>query len=271
MEQLYFRRDKIGTSGETLFLQDYPATPDEAFSKIDGERFIELSSVIKARKNNSPIPEMAPIILGIDPAGGGGDRFAIAARQGNKVLFIRHRNKISQSEAMAWIKDVANEVNPQRINIDTGGIGAPLYSTLVETNGNLARLCRAVNFGTPSHHKMAKPLIAGPVNRRAEMWNRMKVWLESDIGADIPDDQALQSDLLGPKKLFRGNDFLLEAKADMKKRGVTSPDLGDSLALTFAYEESLDPHPTGAQKRIADHEEKVSSDYYDDGLGWMAF
>jgi hypothetical protein len=33
------------------------------------------------------------------------------------------------------------------------------------------------------------------------------------------------------------NDFLLESKEDMKKRGVKSPDLADAIALTFASRE----------------------------------
>ena len=31
------------------------------------------------------------------------------------------------------------------------------------------------------------------------------------------------------------NALLLESKADMKKRGVPSPDIADAFALTFAY------------------------------------
>ena len=63
----------------------------------------------------------------------------------------------------------------------------------------------------------------------------MKEWLELEEGVRIPDDDELQTDLIGPrKKDSHNNDFSLESKDSMRKRKVRSPDLGDALALTFA-------------------------------------
>ncbi len=44
------------------------------------------------------------------------------------------------------------------------------------------------------------------------------------------------------------NALMLEPKADMKRRGVPSPDVADAFALTFAYavqrwEEETEPEP----------------------------
>jgi hypothetical protein len=64
------------------------------------------------------------------------------------------------------------------------------------------------------------------------MWQKLKDWL---IRGAIPDDQRLETDLTGPG--FRHNNrdqLVLESKEDMAKRGLASPDDGDSLALTFA-------------------------------------
>ena len=47
----------------------------------------------------------------------------------------------------------------------------------------------------------------------------------------------------------------LERKSDMKKRGVSSPDMGDALALTFAY--SVVPRSIARQQ-----EERASSTYH---------
>jgi hypothetical protein len=98
---------------------------------------------------------------------------------------------------------------------------------------------RSVSFGTPAQAKLANKARVGPENRRAEMWGRLKEWLE-DPGneADIPNLDELSSDLLAPTVIHRTNgDWLLESKADMKKRGKRSPDLGDAVALTFASKE----------------------------------
>ena len=67
---------------------------------------------------------------------------------------------------------------------------------------------------------------------------RLRDWLQLPEGVSIPDDEALQADLVAPQlKPQLDNDFLLESKADMAKRGIRSPDLGDAVALTFAFNE----------------------------------
>jgi hypothetical protein len=69
-------------------------------------------------------------------------------------------------------------------------------------------------------------------NRRAEMWAIMREWLQ---GGAITDDQILADDLIGVEYSFNARDEIqLERKADMKRRGLASPDDGDGLALTFA-------------------------------------
>ena len=64
----------------------------------------------------------------------------------------------------------------------------------------------------------------------------MKEWLK---GGSIIDEPQLVEELCGPEYGFVNREgkecILLEAKTAMKKRGVSSPDLADALALTFAY------------------------------------
>ena len=73
----------------------------------------------------------------------------------------------------------------------------------------------------------------GPANRRAEMWLNMKTALQGRFS--IPDSDSLHADLcsVGYKFMSDGK-LLLEAKEDMKKRGMPSPDEGDAVALCFS-------------------------------------
>jgi hypothetical protein len=68
-------------------------------------------------------------------------------------------------------------------------------------------------------------------NRRAELWNNMKTALQGGHFS-IPDSDSLHADLtsVGFKYDSQGR-LLLEAKADMKKRGMPSPDEADAVAL----------------------------------------
>src|SRR5205814_3946542 len=76
----------------------------------------------------------------------------------------------------------------------------------------------------------------GPANRRAEMWSNMKKALQGRFS--IPDSDSLQADLTSVGYKY-GSDgrLLLEAKEDMKKRGMPSPDEGDAVALCFSEPE----------------------------------
>lgn len=47
----------------------------------------------------------------------------------------------------------------------------------------------------------------------------------------------LYQDLIGPELVGRADGKIqLEAKKDMKKRGIPSPNRADALALTFAFD-----------------------------------
>ena len=62
----------------------------------------------------------------------------------------------------------------------------------------------------------------------------MAGWLKR---GSIPDEQSIEDDLIGTEYGYdRNSAILLEKKEDMKKRGLASPDNGDALALTFAYQ-----------------------------------
>ena len=74
-------------------------------------------------------------------------------------------------------------------------------------------------------------------NKRAEMWGGdLKEWLGR--GAIDPEDAILRKQLSAPGFHYAvGGDgaLVVESKADMKKRGIASPDDADALALTFAF------------------------------------
>lgn len=239
LAQMCWRRNKIIElrSVET-FQREYPAAAAEAWTaKVGMEPFIGSAEVVRARKR--PMREaVGPLILGVDPASNGGDRFSITARRGNVVLWVEYRNKIDSLEGTAWLIRLIDELNPARVCIDAGNIGAAIITNLRSSGPKYVKIVRGVNFGGTSQAKMAFPKLPGPANRRAEMWQRMQEWFKSPEAPKVPDMDMLQTDITSPRLVPKlNNDFLLESKVEMKKRGVRSPDLADSLALTFAFNE----------------------------------
>ena len=273
MGQMKWRRLKVSELGLPRFNREYPTTVDDAWSSTDAEVFMKPASVVRARARDTE--PSGPLVMGVDPAGGGGDRFAVCFRQGNKVTKLIWRNKINIIEATEWVLDLILTEKPARVNIDSGNIGQALITNLRARDRYCVEVIRSVAFGTPSQSKQASKARVGPENRRAEMWGRMRDWIEDQEGhADIPNIDDLSSDLLSPKIIWRTNgDWLLESKSDMKKRGVRSPDLGDSLALTFASREVLVDSPV-AKPSVHAVAENVITNYEDSfegsDLGWMA-
>ncbi len=238
LAQMCWRRAKIHElGGISNFNQEYPADAPMAFSNSGGNAFISSQPVLEARKRT--VVGGGPLIIGADPAGPGGDRFAICGRRGHNVEFLDWRNKVGTSEAFEWCKSLIYDQRPARFNVDAGGIGAAILDLLKKDDAlqrDFPGVVRGINFGAPSQLKKVNPQKAGPKNRRAEMWNRMKQWLENgDEPVSIPDEEALQADITAPRlKPTMTNDILLESKESMRNQGIKSPDLADALALTFA-------------------------------------
>jgi len=275
--QMCWRRNKIiELRSPLLFQREYPATSAEAWTAPPGhEPFIAPLLVLRARKRVRQ--GVGPLILGVDPASLGGDRFSITARRGLRAMWTRYRNKIDHNEGTAWIKSLIDELHPARVNIDAGNIGATIVTNLRNAGPQYVDVVRAVNFGATSEAKLSRPKVPGPANRRAEMWSRLLEWLMLEEGVQIPDEPALQTDLTAPKIKPRLNgDYVLESKQDMKIRKVRSPDMADSLALTFASTEWITDYEKESSVQTFGNVDApqptplVDSAFQTVSTGWMA-
>lgn len=240
-EQMVWRRAKVAELRSTMvFDREYPATPSLAFTSADiKQSFILPILVLRARKRRD-VTAVGPLIIGADPSGPGKDRFAVAARQGGRVLWMEHRQLPETLEAVEWLRAIIDRDRPDRMFIDLGNLGHAVYTILRSKGEPYRSIVRGVNFGATSQAKLALPRVPGPKNRRAEMWDRSRVWLESIEGVQLPDDDALQADATAPRiKPQLDNDFYIESKKDMRARGVRSPDLWDAVILTFAEIERI--------------------------------
>lgn len=277
--QMAWRRSKIAEQDSLLrFHREYPLIEDEAWLPEDmSAMFIPPLSITRARKNKT-IEGLGPLIFGVDPASNGGDRFAVAARRGAQILWVKHRNKLDPLEGVAWIKGLIDEHDPARVNIDAGHIGVAIISGVKSYGPKYVDKVRTVNFGGTSQAKLASPRTPGPANRRAEMWGRMKAWLADEGGARIPDMAALADDMMGPRLEPRANnDYLLESKPKMRARGIASPDLADAVALTFASNEYIDKYSAAKAQTSFGHldtpkanQPKAVRDDNSSAYSWMA-
>ncbi len=217
------------------WVQDHGEDSDFVKVRVRGEfpsqsarQFIGSEDVDKARHAMVAIKleqfNFAPKILGVDPAWTGDDTLEVYLRQG---LYSKHLRTIPRNDddvAMAnMIANIEDELDIDGVCIDAG------YGTGIVSCGRaLGRTWHLVWFG---NQETPDP---GCLNMRAFIWKEMRDWLKAG-GCIDPNDQILYDDLIGPETVPRlDGKIQLEAKDDMKDRGLPSPNRADALALTFA-------------------------------------
>lgn len=230
LEQMAWRSKKIVELNDPLlFMQEYPATPDEAFQTTGIESFIPGELVLQARKQ----PEYKTstvIVAGFDPARDGEDRDAFIYRQGLNAFGLEYNKFNSFPEKVAFCIQKLKTKSPyiHTLFIDYGGGGWEIGGMLRDA-GYDSRI-KVINFGSNAMRKDAYK------NKRSEMYGELKKWLaDENEPPSIPDDDALHSDLTAASYEYDSRTRLkLERKSEIKKRHLRSPDGADALALTFA-------------------------------------
>jgi hypothetical protein len=184
----------------------------------------------------------APVIITVDPAWEGDDELVIAKRQGLAFSVLR---TLAKNDNDIWVANEVARLEDQH-KADAVFIDAGYGTGIVSAGRTLKRNWQLVWFA-------GKPSDPGCVNKRAEMWKEARDWLKA--GGAIPEDQVLRDELTAPQTVARPDGkLLIESKADMKARGVPSPNRADALCLSFAFpvarksdfvvqQQQHDPHP----------------------------
>lgn len=167
--------------------------------------------------------------VGVDVARFGDDQSVIATRIGRDGRTVPPK-KFRELDTMQLASKVSEHVTSLRpmglkpvVFVDGGGVGGGVVDRLRQLGVD----CIEVQFGGKADDPRKY------LNKRAEMWGRMKAWLE---GGALPRSEDLATDLTAVEYQFTAADQIqLESKEHMKARGLASPDEGDAYALTFAY------------------------------------
>jgi len=207
------------------------------FPRVGDSQFISTEVVEMAMARELEADPVDPIVVGVDVARFGDDQSVITVRKGRKLVDIRKYRELDLMSMAAMTAEVIDEYKPHAVFVDGAGLGGGVIDRLKQ----LSYRCIEVQAGSRAidPEKFA--------NVRAEMWWKMREWLEH---ADLPDDNTLLYDLTGIEYGYNEQmKVKLEKKSDMKKRGLPSPDIGDSLALGFAEPVNAVARPRGARRK----------------------
>ncbi len=200
-------------------------------------KLIAYADVRRATENCGLITH-SPLIIGLDVARFGDDKSVFCFRRGRVcsefMSFAKLDNVAVANQATRYIR----EYNPMRVFIDAGGVGGGVVDILLDRG--FKKIVRPVMFGAKAvaddrYH-----------NRRAEMWDELRIWLQQEACVKIPYNERLLAELCAVNKKYDSRGRLqLEEKDEIKKRLGHSPDFADALALTFAepvYDNSYAEH-----------------------------
>ncbi len=227
---------------------------DRDYSASIGNAFIPGDMVTDAMSRGpADVAPMGGLRFGLDVARFGDDKCVLTVRRGRLVM----RQAVwGKTDLMSTAGRVRQEVlayrgkgaHVEQIAVDVIGVGAGVADALRAWFGEdvVADVNVSVKLDDGANY-----------NLRAAMWSSMREWLPT---AALPNDPELRTDLTGLRYSYRGGLLLLESKDEAKKRGLKSPDRGDSLALTFAA-------PGGAKQKHQIPRHAIAAYPIDDEMG----
>lgn len=225
-------REVPGTSKSTIqkWVDDYGEESDFVKVRVRGifpsagsNQFIDSDCVADCVAMKAEGYEHMPKILACDVARFGDDQTVMGIRQGRKVFAPKKYRGLDTMQVASFMAEMADTHKPDAIIIDETGLGAGVVDRL--------RQLRYKVFGFNGGGKPDDP--ATYFNRRAEVWGLMREALRA--GLDIPPDRELQDEISSVEYSFTPKQqIILEKKEDMKSRGLSSPDVADWLAMSFA-------------------------------------
>ena len=198
------------------------------FPMADDDTIIPFHLIEAATNRDIVLDEGAPVIWGLDVARFGTDKTALAKRQGNVITEVSRWQGLDLMQTTGRVKaeydGLPSNLRPREIMVDVIGMGGGVVDRLRE----LGLPVRGVNVAeSPSMGDTY-------VNLRAELWFKVRGWLEQR-NAKLPKDEQLIAELASIRYAFVSSGKMkAESKDDMKRRGLPSPDIADAVCLTLA-------------------------------------
>lgn len=192
--------------------------------------------------------------IGFDVADEGEDSNALTYAHGSVVLDVDEWNKGDVIESSNRVNLYADHIGADQIIYDSIGIGAGVKA-------QLKRVAKSRVDGFNAGAGVFEPerdYMAGKTNKdmfsnlKAQAWWIVRdrfynTWRAVEHGENFPDDQLislsssiknleyLKAELSRPRVDYDNNGrVMVESKKAMKKRGIPSPNMADSLIMAFA-------------------------------------
>lgn len=212
------------------------------FPKSLPDSFIQLDWVENCSKKDASDIVENRIDIGVDVARYGDDQTIICTlfdkKRQQKPIELNHNDTMQVTGTIVQLVEQLRKKyigKPIHIKIDCDGLGVGVFDRLKEIKDarewSTVKIYECHFGGAGGKNKESEPIEYA--NSTGKMWGLMREKLKNnDIELFYNDKQITQ---LTNRKYRINSDgkIELERKEEMKKRGLTSPDYGDSLALSL--------------------------------------
>jgi hypothetical protein len=220
-----------GESGANYQVRVLGEFPSQASDSIIAVQWAE-----EAVKRPAPVDMPRRVYeCGVDPARFGSDQTAVCIRSNDEVILVEAWSKYDTVASAERVAELAREHRVTVIRVDTVGVGGGVYDhlRLLSDAGKLPTACRLVEYNAaakprdPEHYKM----------KRDSDWAALRDRFREGRICALPNNQKLLSQLVSVRFSFdSAGRMCAESKDSLKKRGISSPDLAESVLLAFSPE-----------------------------------
>lgn len=203
------------------------------FPRVDAESFISYELAISAI-DRELLPQGGAVIIGADIGRFGDDPSVIVARCGRDLQtrpIEIHYGKDTMTMA-GLIAASFLRYGATICMVDEGGVGGGVVDRLRQLQIPVI----GVDFGSKADGFTSAGVKYA--NKRAEIWGEMREWLAHGSLPNLltGENITLVDELTGPTYMLnKKEEIQLEAKKEMRSRGVPSPNVADAIACTFAF------------------------------------
>jgi phage terminase large subunit len=202
--------------------------------RVGSTAFISPEAVDEAMRRELDPSHGDPLVIGVDVDRYGDDCSVIFPRKGRDCRSIAPQvfRNLPLDQLEDRVVAFCNAHPVQQIFVDGTGLGGGLVDHLIRRGYNVTD----VQFAGRATEQIDGVRYA---NQRAHIWAQLRHHLRYLCLPNMPE---LKEQMCGPQYDFnKAGEIQLESKEMMKRRGCQSPDLVDSIAVTYAGQISLLP------------------------------
>lgn len=212
------------------------------FPKAMPDSFIQLDWVEKCSKNKIDSTVSSRIDIGVDVARYGDDQTIICPlfdkRKQQRPIELNHNDTMQVTGVIVQLVEQLRKEHigmPIHIKIDCDGLGVGVYDRLKEIkkerNWVTVKLYECHFGGAGGKNKDDEPIEFS--NSTGLMWGLLREKVKHNELELYYNDKQITQITNRKYRINSDGKIELERKEEMKKRGLTSPDLADALALSL--------------------------------------